>query len=136
MKRLIPFSLLLLVFLVASLVRAQDDPTVYVTKTGSKYHTAGCSYLSKSAIPIKLSEVNARYTACSRCKPPTVQESASQQKQNRDTLYQSKSMDRKYEPSLKQQETYSGRCQATTKKGTQCKRKAQAGSRYCWQHSR
>ncbi|MCL5070793.1 MAG: hypothetical protein M1308_07845 [Actinobacteria bacterium] len=28
------------------------------------------------------------------------------------------------------------RCQATTKKGTQCKRNAQTGSRYCWQHQR
>jgi uncharacterized coiled-coil protein SlyX len=29
-----------------------------------------------------------------------------------------------------------GRCQAITKKGTQCKRSAQPGSRYCWQHNR
>ena len=28
------------------------------------------------------------------------------------------------------------RCQATTQKGTQCKRNAQTGSRYCWQHQR
>lgn len=32
--------------------------------------------------------------------------------------------------------TSSGRCQATTQKGTQCSRKAQAGSLYCWQHQR
>jgi hypothetical protein len=31
---------------------------------------------------------------------------------------------------------YSQRCQAVTKKGTQCKRNAQAGSIYCWQHTR
>lgn len=31
-------------------------------------------------------------------------------------------------------DTYSGRCQAITKKGTQCKRTAKAGSKYCWQH--
>jgi hypothetical protein len=31
-------------------------------------------------------------------------------------------------------QSYSGRCQATTKKGTQCKRSASAGSNYCWQH--
>lgn len=30
--------------------------------------------------------------------------------------------------------TYSGRCQATTEKGTQCKRMAQDGRKYCWQH--
>lgn len=29
--------------------------------------------------------------------------------------------------------SYSGRCQAITKKGTQCKRTATSGS-YCWQH--
>jgi TolA-binding protein len=28
----------------------------------------------------------------------------------------------------------SGQCQAITKKGTQCSRKAQAGSKFCWQH--
>jgi len=28
----------------------------------------------------------------------------------------------------------SGRCQATTKKGAQCKRNASAGSSHCWQH--
>ena len=30
--------------------------------------------------------------------------------------------------------TYNGRCQATTKKGSQCKRMAQSGRNYCWQH--
>jgi len=47
------------------------DVTVYVTRTGSKYHQAGCSYLSKSQIPIKLSEAKARYGPCSRCRPPS-----------------------------------------------------------------
>ena len=28
------------------------------------------------------------------------------------------------------------RCQATTAQGTQCKRNAAPGSKYCWQHSR
>lgn len=31
-------------------------------------------------------------------------------------------------------ESVSGRCQATTKAGAQCKRNAAAGSSYCWQH--
>jgi hypothetical protein len=47
-----------------------DDPTVYVTKTDAKYHRAGCRYLSKSMIPMKLSEAKARYGPCSVCKPP------------------------------------------------------------------
>lgn len=29
----------------------------------------------------------------------------------------------------------SGQCKATTAKGTQCSRKAQDGSEYCWQHA-
>ena len=31
-------------------------------------------------------------------------------------------------------DTTSGRCQAITAAGTQCTRKAQPGSKYCWQH--
>ena len=51
-------------------LKAADDPIVYVTKTGSKYHRAGCRSLSKSAIPMKLSEASKRYGPCSICKPP------------------------------------------------------------------
>ncbi len=47
-----------------------SDPVVYVTKTGSKYHAAGCRYLSKSMIPMKLSEAKQRYGPCSVCNPP------------------------------------------------------------------
>jgi len=44
---------------------------VYITKTGSKYHRAGCRYLSKSSIPISLEDAKARgYTPCSVCGPP------------------------------------------------------------------
>lgn len=45
--------------------------TVYVTRTGEKYHRAGCRYLSKSQIAISLSDAQAQgYTACSVCDPP------------------------------------------------------------------
>lgn len=45
--------------------------TVYVTKTGEKYHRGSCGYLSKSKIAMELSEAKAGgYTPCSRCKPP------------------------------------------------------------------
>lgn len=30
----------------------------------------------------------------------------------------------------------SGRCKATTQEGTQCKRDAEQGSSYCWQHKK
>jgi len=48
------------------------ETTVYITKTGEKYHIGSCSYLKKSKIPINLSiAIENGYTPCSRCKPPT-----------------------------------------------------------------
>jgi len=66
------FLVLLVLPIWCSLLIAQEDATVYVTKTGSKYHSAGCSYLSRSSIEMKLAQVGTRYTPCSRCNPPTV----------------------------------------------------------------
>lgn len=49
-----------------------SDPTVYVTKTGGKYHRDGCQYLRKSKIPMSLSEAKAQgLEPCSKCHPPT-----------------------------------------------------------------
>jgi len=43
---------------------------VYVTKTGKKYHRAGCFFL-KSQSAISLMDAKARgYTPCSKCDPP------------------------------------------------------------------
>jgi hypothetical protein len=48
-----------------------QEQTVYITKTGRKYHTATCRSLSKSKIPIGLKKAKAQgYTACSICNPP------------------------------------------------------------------
>ena len=44
--------------------------TVYITKTGKKYHLSDCSYLRLSKISIdKEKAIGEGYTACSRCKP-------------------------------------------------------------------
>lgn len=44
--------------------------TVYITATGKKYHTGGCSYLKNSKIPISEDDAEAQgYEPCSRCKP-------------------------------------------------------------------
>lgn len=49
--------------------KTTNSYTVYVTKTGSKYHRDGCSYL-KSKISIdKSAAITQGYTACSRCNP-------------------------------------------------------------------
>lgn len=46
----------------------ESGQTVYITNSGSKYHTAGCRYLKKSRIPInKSNAINQGYTSCSRC---------------------------------------------------------------------
>lgn len=49
----------------------EQGVTVYVTKTGKKYHLDGCRYLSNSKIPMSLSDANAAgYGPCSVCRPP------------------------------------------------------------------
>ena len=47
------------------------ETIVYVTKSGEKYHTADCSYLTDSAVPVSLKQAVAEgKTPCSRCHPP------------------------------------------------------------------
>ena len=56
-------------------VKPETDPraevdgetTVYVTKSGSKYHTESCRW---GNIPISLSDARERYSPCSQCTPP------------------------------------------------------------------
>ena len=49
-------------------VALSDNSTVYVTKTGKKYHRDGCSSLSKSKIAITYAEAVAKgYTPCKSC---------------------------------------------------------------------
>lgn len=53
---------------------AQSDPqtqTVYVTRTGKRYHRDGCRYLASSKIPMSLKDAKAKgYTPCKVCRPP------------------------------------------------------------------
>jgi len=49
-----------------------ENVTVYVTRTGTKYHTASCRY-AKKASPMALKDAVARgLSPCSICKPPTL----------------------------------------------------------------
>jgi hypothetical protein len=80
--KLIPLGLLLTLspaLTVASATpQSSAEQTVYVTKTGKKYHAAGCRYLRRSQYSMKLKDaVNAGYTPCSVCAPPTLHESSS-----------------------------------------------------------
>jgi len=50
-----------------------DNPVVYITRTGKKYHREECSALKRSKIPITLKEACERgYTPCSLCDPPKI----------------------------------------------------------------
>lgn len=48
-----------------------ESVTVHITESGSKYHLAGCQYLSKSDIKVTLAEAKAKgLEPCSQCNPP------------------------------------------------------------------
>ena len=49
----------------------EQSVTVYVTRTGSKYHRGSCRYLRQSKIPMSLQSAKRSYGACSVCRPPT-----------------------------------------------------------------
>ena len=49
----------------------QQEITVYITNTGSKYHRDTCRTLKNSKIPISLSDAVRSYEPCGICNPPT-----------------------------------------------------------------
>ena len=52
---------------------ASGDTIVHITKTGSKYHRAGCQYLKSSDREVFLEDAfNCGYEPCSKCKPPVL----------------------------------------------------------------
>lgn len=60
---------------VATATEQNKTHTVYITKTGKKYHRANCRYLKYSSIPIGLDNaVELGYMPCSVCDPPLVGE--------------------------------------------------------------
>ena len=55
----------------AQQVQDPKTTTVYITRTGKRYHRAGCRYLSQSHIKTTLAEAKANgYTPCRVCNPP------------------------------------------------------------------
>lgn len=89
MKKLFFVSFFVLLF--STLILAQ---TVYITKTGKKYHRASCSYLKQSSIAIDLKDAVARgYTPCSRCKPPVLKEKISKVEPNDETKVEKKTIE-------------------------------------------
>lgn len=107
-------SVLLLVLLsFGSTVSFSQTDTVYITKTGEKYHTK-THYAAVT--PIELSDaIEKGYTACKVCKPSsgTAINTLTTPAATRSTSTQ---------------------CNGTTKAGTRCKRMTTNANGYCYQH--
>ncbi len=125
-------------FFASSVVSAQtktftgeDATTVYITKSGTKYHREQCMHLRLSAIEKQLGEVKDSYGPCGTCKP-----------------------DRGHAPSYSAPSTKPGappsnglgsgstpkstagtvQCSGMTQQGARCKRTTTNSSGRCYQH--
>ena len=118
--------LFILSIVTALLFNSAFAQTVYITKTGKKYHEQTCRYLSRSSFAISLTEAIERgYDPCSICKPVT-SENSGIPKQGKKDVQNIKVLS---PPSAQ-----SVQCSATTKKGSQCKRTTKSANGRCWQH--
>ena len=55
----------------AQLSEDAQTETVYITRTGKRYHRDGCRYLSPNSIKTTVKEAQANgYTPCKVCRPP------------------------------------------------------------------
>ena len=125
-KKLLHSFLFLAFFLLASQLSAQ---TVFVTKTGAKYHKESCRY-AKTGWASDLAAAKKRgLTACLVCKPSSKETGEAKP-------VPLSAEPKKVEPSkeTKPAQATSTQCKATTKAGARCSRKSAAGSSYCWQH--
>ncbi|QYH37271.1 hypothetical protein GYM62_09285 [Algoriphagus sp. NBT04N3] len=98
--------------------------TVFITKTGKKYHKESCRY-AKSGWAAPLADAKKKgLTACLVCKPSTTDSKTTEPT----SIKSNTSETRPTQNTLSQ-------CMATTKAGSRYSRKAASGSRYCWQHA-
>ena len=127
MKKQLLFLSIIFLFLFNN-VSAQ---TVYITKTGAKYHRENCRYLSRSSIAISLANaLSDGYTACSVCRPPL---KVSITKSNRSSNASARE-NQSNSKSSSIRRAVSVQCSATTKAGNRCKRMTKSPNGLCWQH--
>jgi len=93
------------------------DDTVYVTKSGKKYHRANCRLLSENKMALPLSQARVERGPCRLCMTAANASALAPQQNDKS-------------------KTAATPCLATTKSGERCKRDADSGSKYCWQHRR
>ena len=54
----------------STVLAANGNTTVYITKTGKCYHTGECKSLRQSKIKTTLQDAAKNYAPCSKCNPP------------------------------------------------------------------
>lgn len=128
---------LFLVLLQGCAFSQADDQTVYITRTGNKYHKSTCQYLKHSRIGIEISVAKEQgYTPCSACHPGSTKNPvapAKPQQQTKQQIQQVRGSSEKVTASEKTV-TASRQCTAKTKSGSRCKRITQNANGKCWQH--
>lgn len=131
------------------------NPSVYLSAGSTYYHIdIHCKSLGTSPIARWLSEISQGYSPCEVCRTPprslathpsvfaltaTTPPAAAEAVANPTAAPDApapRAAPRETPRARPATPVSPGRCQAITKKGTQCSRNAQAGSSYCWQHQR
>lgn len=112
-----------LLFIFYSCCLHVDAQSVYITKTGGKFHKESCSYLkySKQKIPYKYA-LELGYLGCKRCKP-NLGEKRSLKESNKKEVKRF---------SVKRRNAV--QCSGKTKSGRRCKRRTKNSSGRCYQH--
>lgn len=117
MKKLGIFIILLLLF-----TTGIQSQTVYITKSGERYHDSRCGSLARSKSEIDLSKAKELgYTPCKNCNP--IGSSAVSQRQGFVSTVSNE------KTSVKSQQ-----CQGKTKSGKRCSRKTKSANGRCYQH--
>lgn len=115
----------LLVFFLVLTSQIAFSQTVYVTRTGEKYHNDACRYLSKSKIETTLQDAKENgYTACSVCKPSSTVRSS--------TVTPNPQKVSSAPPPVRK--ATSTQCTGITKANKRCSRMTTSANGRCYQH--
>ena len=122
-------KLLKVIFLICSItfVSQCSAQTVYITKTGKKYHKEHCRYLKHSKIEITLEKaIELNYGPCSVCKPETKISANKKSKPVSNTKSLTTNNTTK--------KAVATQCTGKTKSGARCKRMTKNANGRCYQH--
>lgn len=130
-------ALLTLVTILVLAIATQAQ-TVYITRTGAKYHRGDCRYLHSSKIKTTLADAKLSYTACSVCRPPTEVDGDDEEEievveagSSQGSSQEAKPVRSKPAPTVV---STARQCSGYTKAGARCKRMTTSANGRCYQH--